>query len=259
MYKRSLPSLLLLILGVLLYALPPSYLSHWRLSLYSLYVTAAETLEPPRADSRPAATAASPQARQLEELRRRLLQQAGEIAALRQHLKELGSFRKAYRPVLRFQTARVIKFRRHDLTADTLILNRGRLDGLKTGWAVLQGQALVGTVARLGSRSALVMLLTAPASLAPARAGTSRKLAAVVGDGRGQARIIFYSSKVAVKKGETVKTSGLLGILPPGLIIGVVAEAPSPGSDPNTMEARLELQADLTTLEDLLVVHRSPE
>ncbi len=256
MDRRTLPPLLLLLLAVILYLLPGHILARWRLGLYSLYVQAAESLHPePEAPSLlPSGTDTA-----IQDLLDNLQQKDAEIARLRRQLRELKLTQK-HLPTLRLQTASVLELG-SQTHSDTVTIDQGWRDKVRDLDAVVKGQALVGTVARTGAKAAIVTLVSSPASLVSARIGTTREQCSVIGNGHGRARAVFYHISVKARKGDTVLTSGLLGSTPAGLLVGRLLEDPREGTEPNTTEAQIQLHADLTVLEDLLLVRqqKNPE
>jgi len=255
MRRSSLPTLLLLPLTACLCLIPAAHLAGWRLSIYSLCLWAAERVAPP--SPRPA-----PAPDLLREMQDILQQKDARIAELEQRLRHLSEARE-FLPRLRFLSCAAIA-RPDGLQGDTLISGRGRADDLREGDAVLQGQALVGTVAQVGPRASTVRLLSSPACFVVARTSVSlpggsasRDDCSVQGLGNGRARVVFYSTSVAAPAEAVVLTSGLLERLPPDVLIGVLAEAPREGVEPNTLEADIRLRADFTSLDDLLVVQRT--
>ncbi len=249
------PSLLLVPLALALYWVPRPFLAAWRLEIYSLYLHARET----------AASPAPPPAGQpklVRELRERLVQKDAEIASLRLRLGHVAELRE-YLPTLRFHMAGVLA-RPDGLQGHTIILDRGRASDVHVGDAVVQGQALVGTIHLTSARTAQAVLLSAPFSYVAAWSVTPRpdrrpvrEECAVRGQGLGRVHAVFYGTDVQARRGSHLLTSGRLGSMAPDLIVGELAEDPAEGTEPNTMEAPVRLQADWLGLEHLLVIHRT--
>jgi cell shape-determining protein MreC len=177
-----------------------------------------------------------------------------EIASLKRRLRHVAEAQE-FLPELRFQTASIIKLGNTRI-GETLIINRGRQDEVRVGDAVLQGQSLVGTIARLGPRTSLLQLISSPGSLVAARTGTSRENCSIAGAGQNRAKVVFYHENVKAAQGEVLFTSGLTGNLPENIFVGVLAEAPGEGVEPGTFEASINLRADFSTLESLLLIRR---
>lgn len=246
MNARHLPAALLLLAAILLYLGPADWLLDLRLSLYGTAVHAA--------GERPDYATQTALAQRCADLEARLMQKDAQLHRLQRQLRSFTDA-QTHVPHLRFAPARVLA-RGQGPLGDTLIIDRGRLDHIDRHAAALHGHALAGTVFRLAERTALVRLLSSPASLVAAHTGESRETCAVVGRGRGRLRVIFHHVTSTARAGEAVLTSGLLGRHPEGLVIGTLAESPQEGAEPNTLEADLVPQAPLSAVEDLLLVQR---
>jgi rod shape-determining protein MreC len=104
----------------------------------------------------------------------------------------------------------------------SLLIDTGARDGVERSQAVVTGDGLVGRIARVGNRSARVLLITDMTSRIPVSVGEGKKRAILAGDNSGQPRLIYLDQGVTVAPGDAVFTSGLGGMFPPGLPIGTV-------------------------------------
>lgn len=252
MRKQMLPSFLFILLALLMLFLPAEFLIDWRLSLYGSATVASE-LASPGHDSlvHPPAQDSLDRIRILQE---RLVQRDAEVAALRRRLSELDAARENL-PAMRFVYASVMAAGKVAF-ADTYTVDRGRRDGVREGDAVVQGTVLFGSVARCAIHTALVRSVYAGGSLVPARTGKTREICAVRGDGGDRATAIFYTTESGADKGEPLLTSGLLGELPEGLLVGELLARPEEGAEPGTLEAPVRLYARPHMVEGLLLLHR---
>ncbi len=139
-------------------------------------------------------------------------------------------------------------------TMQSIIINKGVDDGVRTGMPVEAARGLVGQVYNATNHAAQVVLLTETASAIPVRLGTTRATGILRGAGRGALPTIdWIDLQYDVQVGELVVTSGLDGKFPQNLVIGRVV-------DVTRNEAELFQQAvvqpavDFRTLETLLVV-----
>ncbi|MDR0868378.1 MAG: rod shape-determining protein MreC [Planctomycetota bacterium] len=199
-------------------------------------------------------TAAAPETidpdAQIRLLNQRLAQKDAEIFALEQTLAEFEHFRRLL-PNVQMVAAQTIE---RSFFSDEVTINAGARDGVRAGDAAAQGAVLAGVVGLAGETASAVLLTSHPGCVVPARAGNSREICMVRGAGNERATVIFYSGQTAVAPGEKIFTSGLLGKLPAGLLIGTVENFPLRGKEPGTMEARVKLDANFAALEYLLVV-----
>ncbi len=258
MTRTPLTALLLLLAALALYLLPGHYLAQWRLYLHDGSVTLRRRLglgepePPPRA-----AVDEIPLRQRIEELTDAVMRRDAEIARLQSRLASLTEFHERF-PRLNVVEARVILAGGGAL-GDTVTLDKGRVDGVTEGTAVLQGQNLLGRVVQLGDHSCLALLVSAPGSIVSARSGRTRERCTAHGSGRGSAYATFYGTKIRAEAGDMLYTSGLLGKLPAGLQIGMLRENPGEGPEPATQEATLELRANLAVLEDVLILRNAGE
>ena len=129
----------------------------------------------------------------------------------------------------------------------SVLLNVGARDGIRDGWAAMDGIGLVGRISGTGRNTARVILLTDPASVVPALIQPSRQTALIAGDNTAAPVIDFLESPDLVRPGDRVITSGDGGVFPAGLLIGQVAADPSG-------RLRVRLAADFERLEFLRVL-----
>jgi rod shape-determining protein MreC len=129
----------------------------------------------------------------------------------------------------------------------SVLLNVGARDGIRDGWAAMDGLGLVGRISGTGQNSSRVILLTDAASTVPATLQPSGLKAFIKGDNSAAPLIDFLESRDNVRPGDRVVSSGDGGVFPPGLLIGQVALDPSG-------RLRVRLSADYERLEFLRVL-----
>ena len=105
-----------------------------------------------------------------------------------------------------------------------ITVNRGSTDGIIRGMAAVQGNYLVGKVIGVGRHTSQILLLLDPTSGVDALVQSSRVRGIVEGNGRSGAVLQYISPQETVKVGERVITSGMDGVFPKGLVIGIVSE-----------------------------------
>jgi rod shape-determining protein MreC len=174
----------------------------------------------------------------------------GELEQSNNRLTELLRFRREMRVEAR--GARVIArdplhwFR-------SLVIDRGRQDGVREGLAVLAPGGVVGRVVEVGRAASRVMLLTDNDSGIAAVVQRSRAEGIVQG-GRDQGcRMNYLRRDVDVVAGDRVVTSGLDGIFPKGIFIGTITEIALEHRD-LLLSARVEPSVPLADLEEVMVV-----
>ncbi len=148
--------------------------------------------------------------------------------------------------------------------SNELTIDAGTKDGVHADMAVIAADgSLVGRVSEAAAFSAKVVLIT-DTSLgdgvsARVQNGTSQPpFGMVTGSSteNGKLEMSFLSPVAQVKVGQTVVTSGLSDIFPPGIVIGTV-EKVEPGLQGLTQTAVIQPAADLEYLQEVFVVQKS--
>jgi rod shape-determining protein MreC len=129
----------------------------------------------------------------------------------------------------------------------SVLLNVGERDGIRDGWATMDGIGLVGRVAGVGARTSRVILLTDSNSRIPVTVQPSGQKALLSGDNSSLPPLDFLEDQDQVRPGDRVVTSGDGGVFPADLLVGQVAL----GSD---KRLRVLLSADYGRLEFLRVL-----
>ncbi len=105
----------------------------------------------------------------------------------------------------------------------SVIVDKGRADGVAKGQPVVNPEGIVGIVTDATTRYAKVMLLTDPNSAVDAVVQRNRARGIVNGGAAGQCVFNFVLRKHEVAVGDTVVSSGMDGVFPKGLPVGEVA------------------------------------
>ncbi|MFM1847619.1 MAG: cell shape-determining protein MreC [Pseudomonadota bacterium] len=134
----------------------------------------------------------------------------------------------------------------------TITLNRGSSAGIERGMPVLVGDGVVGQVVSVSPSTAIVLLMTDHSSGIDAIVQGSRARGVVEGTGKELCRWRFVLREAAVNIGDRVITSGLDGIYPKGLLLGVVTEIEDDGGLFHSISIRPA--AAISSIEDVLVV-----
>ena len=129
----------------------------------------------------------------------------------------------------------------------SVLLNVGARDGIRDGWATMDGIGLVGRISGVGERTARVILVTDSNSRIPVTIQPSGQKALLSGDNSPLPPLEFIEDTDEVRPGDRVVTSGDGGVFPAGLLVGQVAL----GTD---KRLRVVLAADYQRLEFLRVL-----
>ncbi|HZP10686.1 rod shape-determining protein MreC [Methyloceanibacter sp.] len=124
-------------------------------------------------------------------------------------------------PALHFVTGSVIADARGPFLRSALI-NLGRDNGVRIGYAVIDGDGLVGRTVDAGSSVTRVLLLNDLNSHIPVLVGPAGVRAMASGDNSAELRLDFLPDGATIYEGDEVYTSGSEGMLPRGLRVGTV-------------------------------------
>lgn len=142
-----------------------------------------------------------------------------------------------------------------DLGAEsrTLLIDKGRHDGIHRNAAVVTEAGVVGKVAELGDVTSRVLLLVDHRSAVDGLVQRTRAKTVVRGSGLPQASLDYLERREDVRAGDLVVTSGYGGIFPKGLRIGTVehVEAAPFGL---FQKAELKPAVEFGRLEEVLVL-----
>lgn len=133
----------------------------------------------------------------------------------------------------------------------SVLLNVGARDGIRDGWATVDGLGLVGRISGLGQSTSRVLLLTDPSSRVPVVIQPSGQRAILSGDNTAAPPLEFLERPELVRPGDRVVSSGDGGVFPAGLLVGQVAQGPD-------RRLRVRLAADYERLEFLRVLRSHP-
>ncbi len=109
-----------------------------------------------------------------------------------------------------------------DSATSSITIDKGSLDGIEVGMPVTDSLGLVGQVAEVTPTTSIVRLITDERSGVSAIVQESRAQGQAEGAADGSLRLALVSSDQKVEVGDLVVTSGLGGVFPKGLPLGVV-------------------------------------
>ena len=135
----------------------------------------------------------------------------------------------------------------------TVIIDKGRADGLTRGLPVVMPQGIAGQVIEVSNHYSKVMLIIDRNSAVDALVQRTRARGVIKGESTDRCRLDFVLRKNDVRVGDTVVSSGLDGVYPKGLRIGFVAEVIEHDAD-IFHEVIITPFVDFEKLEEVLVV-----
>ena len=134
-----------------------------------------------------------------------------------------------------------------------LLLDKGERDGIRPDMGVITPGGMVGRVVKATTVSSVVLLLTDPNTAVTGLIQRTRDEGMVTGTPRGRLRMKYIPLLSAVREGDMVVTSGLVGQFPKGLLIGVVKRIEKTEED-LFQSAELFPAVDFSKLEEVLVL-----
>ncbi|MFQ3573198.1 MAG: rod shape-determining protein MreC [Thermodesulfovibrionales bacterium] len=158
-------------------------------------------------------------------LRQELLQlsierlQYGEIINENKRLKDILAFR--HEPYKIVCIGRVIG-RGYDRLLMLMTIDKGSNDGIKKDMVVISPKGLVGKVYDVKGSFSSILLLRDPNFSVSVRVQDSRVEGVLSGTGHSFANLNYIPPEENVEKGQVIVTSGLDGLFPSGIPIGVV-------------------------------------
>jgi rod shape-determining protein MreC len=138
----------------------------------------------------------------------------------------------------------------------TVLIDRGRRDGLDVNMAVLIARGVVGKVVAVFPTTAQVLLLSDRKSGVGVRVAGTELAGVVKGNGGGRCRLDYISNEESVPEGAQLITSGQDQLFPAGLPVGRIASV-RPGE--LFLEIEVEPAAPLAKLDHVLVLAGPPE
>jgi rod shape-determining protein MreC len=133
----------------------------------------------------------------------------------------------------------------------SVLLNVGTRDGIRDGWATMDGLGLVGRISGVGETTSRVLLLTDTSSRLPVTIQPSGQKAFLAGDSSAFPPLDLIENPDQVRPGDRVISSGDGGLFPAGILIGQVTQD-------SEKRIRVRLSADYEQLDFLRVLRSRP-
>ncbi len=135
----------------------------------------------------------------------------------------------------------------------SIVIDSGSSDGIKEGSSVVDGNAIVGQVISVSSRTSRVLLLTDRSSSIACIDQNTRAPGFVEGNSEGGLNFNYVERDYKVKPGERVIASGVDRVFPKGVLVGIITKVTKNEGD---LFQTVELipSVDLERLENVLVL-----
>lgn len=171
-------------------------------------------------------TSVSALQRQNEQLKRTQLTQSLALQQFEQLYAENDTLRKLGGLASQLPAPSLIvevRYEAQDRFVHKLIINKGTQDGLKAGQPVVDALGVVGQVTRVFSNTAEVTLLTDKDQSLSVQVLRNGLRSVVFGDPLSSSiDLRFMAANADISAGDTLVTSGLDGVYPPGLPVGTI-------------------------------------
>ena len=186
-----------------------------------------------------------------------------ELRATNQSLRDVEHEVNRLRHALNYRERSVFKLIAAEMVARdsstwwrTVTINRGRRDGIETDMPVVTDEGLIGKTTSVSDVISVVLLVSDENCRVASSVEGSREQGIVSGERvtTGLTPLLdlnFLSKQADLKPGQKVYTSGVGGVFPSGLLIGVVKSYRVRELDG---QAQLTPAVDLSHLEDVFVV-----
>jgi rod shape-determining protein MreC len=170
-------------------------------------------------------------------------------------LRQLLDFKETHINDFRLLTAQVIG-RDPSNWYSTIILNKGTNDGVQKDMAVVTHQGLVGRIINVSPQASEVLLIIDQEGAVGTRVWETRETLGVV-EGNGQEKnlltMIHMAHDAEIEVGQTIVTSGLAGLFPPGIKIGEVVAVKDEASG-LMKQAEIQPFVNFNRLEEVLII-----
>ncbi|MBF0103472.1 MAG: rod shape-determining protein MreC [Desulfobacterales bacterium] len=173
-----------------------------------------------------------------------------EIELSNQRLREFLNFQKKSND--RMIAAEVIS-KDPSQWYQSVIVDKGKLDGLKTGMPVLVPDGIVGQIVESTPYYSKVLLITDRNSAVDALVQRTRARGIVKGDATDKCFFDYALQKHDIQTGDVIVSSGLDGVYPKGIRIGEVIEAVKQHSG-IFQEVIVKPFVDFERIEELLII-----
>lgn len=182
---------------------------------------------------------------------RRLSQLAAELALENARLKSQPPL-STKPPVPKLIRASIIA-RDFGTLKRFLIISRGTLDGVQTGAVALAPEGIVGRIITVSPHQALVQTIFEPGFRVAAMNSRTRDVALARPASENLLSLDYVGSDADFQPGDTLITSGLGGIFPKGLPIGIVSTVDKK-EDALFQSVLVEPFVPITRLEQLFII-----
>jgi len=169
-----------------------------------------------------------------------------------QRLREILALREKERRYI--TTARIIS-KGLDQWSNTMVIGKGRRDGIGKDMAAITSSGLIGKVSMAADAYAQVLLINDINFSASVRVQETRREAVLAGTGGRRCILKYIPLEEKIKEGEVVVTSGFDDLFPPEVPVGYISRVTKKGTS-IFQEVEVTPFQDLTKLDEVIIVRR---
>ena len=175
-----------------------------------------------------------------------------EVFLENERLREILSLKDREK---RYITAARIVSQGLDPWSSTVVINKGKHDGIAKDMAAITPLGLVGKVSLATDGFAHVLLITDINFSAAVKVQETRRETILSGTGAGRCTLKYIPVEEEVKEGELVVTSGFDDLFPQDIIVGYIARV---SKKPTSIFQEIEVAPfqDVTKLDEVVIVKR---
>jgi rod shape-determining protein MreC len=135
----------------------------------------------------------------------------------------------------------------------SFMIDKGRVQGIRSGMPVINALGVVGKVAEVSQTSSKVILVNDPGFSVAVLNRRSREAGLLSGSLSGECRLSYLPADSDVEAGDELVTAKLSTTFPEGLLVGKVVEV-YPAGGISDARARVTPAIDVSRIEEVLVV-----
>ena len=135
----------------------------------------------------------------------------------------------------------------------SLMINKGKADGLRAGMAVVNASGVVGKVAEVARNVAKVILVNDPGFSVAVVNQRSRESGLLSGSLSGVCRLNYLPEDADIRVGDDILTSALSSDFPEGLQVGTVSQV-FPGEVGTPPRAVVDPVIEASKIEEVLII-----
>ncbi len=235
------------------------FLTEWALTISRPVLTTCQALSNQSSKTLGVFRLNSSLKRENASLRREVEQLKGEMIIFRQSQSEANRLAgllslKSTLP-LKTISSRVI-IRPATPWAESCAIDKGSLDGVKSGAAVLMKDGLIGQVFQINKNVSMVMLLRDRLSSVSCLTERTRCPGICIGEGGELLTMDYIPANADIRSGDAIISSGAGSVFPKGLPIGSVVSVDG-SSQTHFKKAVVRLSAEPRSAEEVLIITSS--